>query len=59
MLNRLHAVWAIGAASMEARHEPPERRLFKTINAKKVVLLQDLNLQPLVYRSSAIPKHLN
>ena len=40
------------------REEPPERRLLKTSNAKKVVFPQDSNLQPLDCRSTALSLEL-
>ena len=40
------------------REEPPERRLLKNKQCEKVVYLQDSNLQPLNYWSTALPLEL-
>ena len=40
------------------RKEPPEQQLLKTSNAKKIVFLLESNLQPLEYRSTALPSRL-
>ena len=37
------------------REDPPERRPLKNKQCKKVILPQDSNLQPLDYRSTALP----
>ena len=40
------------------REEPPERRLLKKKQCEKVVFPQGSNLQPLDYRSTALPLEL-
>ena len=45
-------------SAWKPRVEPPEQQLLKNKQGEKVILQQDLNLQPLDYWSIALPLEL-
>ena len=54
----LHASGLKAIPARKPKKEPPEQRLLKTSNAKKIVFVQESNWQPLNYRSTALPLEL-
>ena len=54
----VYVLLAVRLPAPKPREEPPEQRLLKTSNAKKLFAQQDSNLRPLGYRSFALPLEL-